>query len=172
MSSHPPDNFFVCFSRALLLTNSFIFFYNYEGWLMILTPLLKTENIANTLLSWSQKFYLYLLFCAVHGFKPCAKRASHPLEFFFFAFSIVLLLTGSSIFILYFWRWWIIPTPLLKTANIADTLLSFMIVYIVKLYLYLLFALRTVFNHVSNGSWHNFYASGTGNLPLSTKHRA
>ena len=44
---------------------------------MFPTPLLKTENIADTLLSWSQKFYLHLLFCAVHGFKPCAKRASH-----------------------------------------------------------------------------------------------
>ena len=45
-------------------------------WLKVFkTILLKTANIADTLLSWHHTLYLYLLFCAAHGFQPCVRRA-------------------------------------------------------------------------------------------------
>ena len=62
-----PHKTFFLFSIILPLTSSFIFFF-FEGWLIIPTPLQKTANIADTLLSWSHILYLYLLFWAAHGF--------------------------------------------------------------------------------------------------------
>ena len=85
------------------------------------TPLVKTTNIADTSLSDSFGSCTYI--CCFRSWTFFIYVSGHPTPQKIFFFSIVVLLTSP--FILYIYDVWLVmPTHLVKTANIADTSLS------------------------------------------------
>ena len=66
-----------------------------------------------------------LLFWALDGFQSCARMTPTPQKTFFFFFLFLASITRPFVFFLYLWGGWLVmPTPLAKTANIADTSFS------------------------------------------------
>ena len=109
--------------EVLPLTNSFIFFI-FLGCFVIPTPLLKTANIIDMLYSHDLKYCIifHILGCA--RFLIIVRRAITPSKNFFFCF-LDSIISNKLVRIFYIYEGWlVIPTPLLKNANITDTLLS------------------------------------------------
>ena len=88
------------------------------GWLVM-----PMRHFQKTLIIMGSEVVPILLFWAIDGFQPCARRALTPSEMFFW-FLDSILLTSPFVLFLYFWGWLVMPTPLVKTSNIADTSLS------------------------------------------------